>query len=132
MTDSHRHTGLLLQLSKALEENPDAHAIVPGDPRNSQVFLRISSEDSTVRMPPAESNLSLSAGEIRLIKKWIEQGAKYEKHWAFVPPVKAAAETEPEAPEDLLLADFEGEDYGEWTVDGNAFGSAPARSFHHG
>ena len=74
---------------RALTENPGKHALVPGDPQSSQVFLRISSEDSTFRMPPVESNLSLAQHEIKLIKKWIEQGAKYEPHWAFVPPVKA-------------------------------------------
>ena len=85
-----RQAGLRLDIAeeafKALEENPGAHAIVPGDPLQSQVFLRISSQDSTFRMPPAESNLSLSAKEINLIRKWIEQGAKYEPHWAFVVP----------------------------------------------
>ena len=42
-------------------------------------------------MPLPESHLSpLSADEIALFKKWIKQGAKYEKHWAFVTPVKAS------------------------------------------
>ncbi len=85
-----RKAGLRLDIAenayKALEENPSAHAIVPGDPMNSQVFLRISSDDSTFRMPPPESNLSLTPREIRLIERWIEQGAKYEPHWAFVAP----------------------------------------------
>lgn len=40
-------------------------------------------------MPPPESNLSLSETEIQLIKKWIEQGAKYEPHWAFVKAEKS-------------------------------------------
>lgn len=85
-----REAGLRLDVAeeayKALADNPGTHAIVPGDPMQSQVFLRISSEDSTWRMPPAGSNLSLTPREIRLIKKWIEQGARYEPHWAFVPP----------------------------------------------
>lgn len=85
-----RQAGLRLDIAanayKVLEENPGAHAIVPGDPSASQLFLRISSEDSTFRMPPVESNLSLTPREIALIEKWIEQGARYEPHWAFVPP----------------------------------------------
>lgn len=85
-----RQAGLRLDIAdsayKALEENPGAHAIVPGDPLKSQVFLRVSSEDSTFRMPPVESNLSLTEREIKLIGKWIGQGAKYERHWAFVVP----------------------------------------------
>ena len=89
-----RQAGLRLDIAeeayKALEENPDKHAVVPGYPDKSQVFLRISSEDSTFRMPPVESNLSLTDHEITLIEKWIEQGAQYEPHWAFVAPERPA------------------------------------------
>ncbi len=73
----------------ALKDYADRHAIVPGDPMNSEVFLRISTTDSTEMMPPPESNLKLSTREIKLIEKWIEQGAEYKPHWAFVPPVAA-------------------------------------------
>ena len=75
---------------KALKEHPKAHALVPGKPELSELFLRVSSTDTSYRMPPASSNLpALNPEEIELIRKWIEQGAKYEKHWAFVAPVKA-------------------------------------------
>ena len=72
----------------ALKDNPKAHAIVAGQPNASEVFLRIVTEDSTQMMPPPESNLKLTQHEIRLIEKWIKQGAKYKQHWAFIPPVK--------------------------------------------
>lgn len=89
-----REAGLRLDIAEnayaALAENPGAHAIVPGKPERSEAYLRIVTDDSTKLMPPASSHLKLSAREIALIKKWIGQGAKYEKHWAFVPPVKAA------------------------------------------
>lgn len=71
---------------KALKENPKAHALVPGKPEFSEVFQRISSDDTTVMMPPPSSNLKLTSHEINLIEEWIKQGAKYEPHWAFVPP----------------------------------------------
>lgn len=87
-----RQAGLRLDVAesayKALEDDPAAHALVPGDPSGSAVFARITSDDSTFRMPPVESNLALSSREIKLIEKWIEQGAKYERHWAYVPPEK--------------------------------------------
>ena len=87
-----REAGLRLDIAenayKALKENPKAHALVPGKPHLSEVFLRISSQDTSVMMPPPSSNLKLSAHEINLIEKWIKQGAKYEKHWAFVAPKK--------------------------------------------
>ena len=87
---SKRQAGLRLDLAesayKALEENPAAHVIVPGQPTQSEVFLRITSQDTSYKMPPVESNLSLTAHEIKLIEKWIRQGAKYESHWAFTAP----------------------------------------------
>ncbi|MFI5160571.1 MAG: PSD1 and planctomycete cytochrome C domain-containing protein [Sphingobacteriales bacterium] len=72
---------------KALKDNPQAHALVPGEPGLSEVYRRITTSDSNDMMPPVKSNLKrLNSFEIDLIKKWIKQGAKYEKHWAFVPP----------------------------------------------
>ncbi|GAB3011427.1 hypothetical protein GCM10027284_33480 [Cyclobacterium sediminis] len=72
----------------ALKENPNRHAIVSGKSNQSEVITRIFSEENTEKMPPPESNLSLSDQERQLIKKWVDQGAVYEKHWAFEPPVK--------------------------------------------
>ncbi|SEJ62520.1 Planctomycete cytochrome C [Cyclobacterium xiamenense] len=74
----------------ALKEQPGRHALVPGDPQASEAYLRTVSTDSSERMPPPSSNLSLTDHQVRLIEKWIRQGAAYEPHWAFVPPVKAA------------------------------------------
>lgn len=85
-----RQVGLRLDIAeeayKVLDENPSWHAIVPDKPELSQVFLRISSQDTALQMPPANSKLTLASREITLIKKWIEQGAKYERHWSFIAP----------------------------------------------
>ncbi len=70
----------------ALKDNPGFHAIVPGDPESSQMYLRISSTDTAELMPPPSSNLKLSVFEINLIRKWIKQGAEYKKHWALIVP----------------------------------------------
>ncbi len=87
-----REAGLRLDMAEsayqALKEHPSAHALVPGKPEVSEVFLRITSPDTSIMMPPPASNLKLSAREITLIEKWIKQGATYEKHWAFVAPKK--------------------------------------------
>lgn len=92
-----REAGLRLDIAEEaynpLKENPDFHAIVPGEPKSSMVFFRITSDDKKEMMPPPESNRHLTRRQLRLIEKWIRQGAKYEKHWAFVPP------GEPEVPE---------------------------------
>ena len=77
-----------------LEKNKGHFAIVPGNPEKSELIRRVSSNDPAIMMPVPESHLArLSTDEIKLFSKWIEQGAKYEKHWAFVAPVK---ETLPE------------------------------------
>ena len=87
-----RQAGLRLDIAKsaydALKEHPGAHAIIPFQPDSSQVYLRISSDDTSMLMPPPVSNLKLTPQEIELIRKWIKQGAVYEPHWAFIPPVK--------------------------------------------
>ncbi|MCB0634958.1 MAG: DUF1549 domain-containing protein, partial [Lewinella sp.] len=71
--------------------NPtDLHAIVPGDPRNSQLVARVHATDPEERMPPADSKLSLSPVEIATLERWIEQGAEWKDHWAFTPPAQAA------------------------------------------
>jgi hypothetical protein len=70
----------------ALKESPGMFAIVPGKPDESQVYHRIISEDTAERMPPPSSNLTLSEYEIKLITKWIKQGAEYKQHWAFIAP----------------------------------------------
>src|SRR5436190_3747080 len=73
-----------------LKETKGAFALVPGKPELSEVYKRISSTDSSYTMPSPEAHLgALSEYEIKLFKKWIEQGCKYEPHWAFTAPVKA-------------------------------------------
>jgi hypothetical protein len=73
-----------------LKETKGAFALVPGKPELSEVYKRISSTDSSYMMPSPEAHLgALSGYEIKLFKKWIEQGSRYEPHWAFTTPVKA-------------------------------------------
>lgn len=72
-----------------LKETKGAFALVPGKPEESEVFKRVISSDPNYIMPTPDSHLgALSAEEIAILKKWIEQGAEYEPHWAFVKPEK--------------------------------------------
>jgi len=66
-------------------------AIVPGDPAGSLVMHRLLASDERKRMPPPDSNLTITPAEIELIERWIAQGAEYSKHWSFVPPEKGTA-----------------------------------------
>lgn len=61
-------------------------AIVAGDLSRSELWKRINATDESAIMPPPESHKTLSADEIAIIGKWIEQGAVYQKHWAFESP----------------------------------------------
>ena len=76
-------------------------AIVPGDASKSGMIVRLDSPDPDEVMPPPESHKSVTAGEKELLRRWIDAGAVYETHWAFVapvkPPVPAAADGRPQA-----------------------------------
>jgi hypothetical protein len=61
-------------------------AIVPGSPDKSEMVRRIASDNPAVRMPPAYSGLKLTNEEILLLRNWVAQGAKWQKHWSFIPP----------------------------------------------
>src|SRR5687767_7856978 len=65
-------------------------AITPGKADASELIRRVTSEDDTERMPPAETAEKLSATQIDILKRWINQGAAYAKHWSFVKPVRPA------------------------------------------
>jgi len=60
--------------------------IAPGKPGASEIFRRITTDNPDDRMPDPKSGKRLSERQIALIKKWIEQGAPWQGHWAFVPP----------------------------------------------
>ena len=88
-----RKAGLRLDVQSAafaeLQVNKGHFAIVPGSPEKSELIRRIESTDPAVLMPLPESNLpQLTPEEIAVFKQWIKEGAKYEKHWSFIPPVK--------------------------------------------
>ncbi len=61
-------------------------AVVPSDPSQSALIQRIFQEDPEEIMPPLESKLSLTAREKAILMKWVEQGADWKPHWAFIPP----------------------------------------------
>ncbi|MBC7848872.1 MAG: DUF1549 domain-containing protein, partial [Chitinophagaceae bacterium] len=89
-----RQAGLRLDIPDSafspLKETKGAFALVAGKPEESEVYKRISSDDSTYQMPTPDSHLgSLSDYEVKLVRKWIKQGAIYEKHWAFIAPKKS-------------------------------------------
>ena len=86
-----QQAGLRLDIKEAAyETNKESgkRAIVPGNLGSSEVFQRLISADPHYQMPTPESHLSLNNEEKALIIKWIQQGAEYKEHWAFVAPQK--------------------------------------------
>jgi len=96
---SHRQADLRLDLR---EEAVAAQAIVPGKPAESSIVARINSTDPDELMPPPESHKKLDAKQKALLTRWIEQGAEYQKHWAYQPPVKAAVPADAKAIDHLV------------------------------
>jgi hypothetical protein len=88
-----RQAGLRLDTEEgayaALKDSPGKHGIIPGNLEKSEVFQRMITEDPNTLMPPPNSNLKITKEEVAVIEKWIKQGAKYKKHWAFIAPKKA-------------------------------------------
>ncbi len=84
--------GLRLDIAAAayaeLPENKGKVAITPGNLNKSELFHRIISSDPGYLMPTPASHLVLTAAEKAILIKWVEDGAEYKPHWAFVKPVK--------------------------------------------
>jgi hypothetical protein len=57
---------------------------------DSELIKRITSDDPDVRMPPADSDKTLTPEQVKILRAWVEQGAKYQKHWAFEAPERPA------------------------------------------
>jgi mono/diheme cytochrome c family protein len=66
------------------------HTIVPGNSAKSELIARITAEEPSERMPPLKTNKRLTPQQVDLLRQWIDQGAKWSEHWAFVPPQRPA------------------------------------------
>ncbi|HEX8201936.1 MAG TPA: DUF1549 domain-containing protein, partial [Isosphaeraceae bacterium] len=62
--------------------------VVPGQPDESELLYRILSDDDTERMPPPKSNRHLTPAQKETLRRWVAEGAPFEGHWAFRPPVR--------------------------------------------
>jgi len=80
-------------------------ALVPGDPAESELYLRITSEFEDEQMPPPDSNRSLTDEQRETLRLWIEQGGEYDTHWAFVPPEKPEIDASQVNPIDYFIGE---------------------------
>ena len=86
--ENNREGGLRLdQKEGALAEaDSGSQPIVPGDAEASEVFARLVTDDEDLRMPPSDSNKAIAPEQVELVRRWIEQGAPWQEHWAFASP----------------------------------------------
>lgn len=85
-----RKAGLRLdRFGDATRRNADGRAaIVPGDPEASELLARIVAADPDDRMPPPETHKEVTPVQVETLRRWIEAGANYERHWSFIAPVR--------------------------------------------
>src|SRR5258706_4079913 len=74
----------------ALAKHEHGIPIVPGKPEQSEAYRRLTTHDEDDLMPPVKSGKVLTAQQIKIIERWIKQGAPYQAHWAYVKPVRPA------------------------------------------
>ena len=88
---AHREAKLRLDLPEdAMRERDGVRAVVPGKPDESEMIVRMLSQYSDEVMPPPKAHKQVTPEQITLLKRWISEGARYEQHWAFTPPRRAA------------------------------------------
>ena len=86
--ESDRQAGLRLDTREGATEDFGGYAaVVPGDAEASELMLRVLSDDPDARMPPIDHAEALSEQDVATLTRWINQGAEYQRHWSFVPPV---------------------------------------------
>ena len=78
----HREADLRLDVESAAKES----AIVAGDVEASPLIERITTDDADLQMPPLDSGKQLEPAQVEILRRWVEQGATYERYWAYVEP----------------------------------------------
>ncbi|MCA9106928.1 MAG: PSD1 domain-containing protein [Planctomycetales bacterium] len=89
--ENSREGGLRLDTADgALEGGDSGPAIVPGEPDNSELIRRILTDVDDERMPPDDAKQPLTDAEKQILVRWVQQGAEYAEHWAFLPTERPA------------------------------------------
>ncbi|MED5382201.1 MAG: DUF1549 domain-containing protein, partial [Verrucomicrobiota bacterium] len=86
-----RKAGLRLDTEEGAFRNEDGvRPFVAGKPGGSEAYRRITTDNPDDVMPPSDTGRLLTGAEKESIRRWIEQGAEWQKHWAFIPPKRPA------------------------------------------
>ncbi len=90
--DAERQGGLRLDIRAGAVAAGDSGelAVVPNQPEQSELIRRITTEDVDQRMPPADSGRKLSPAEVKVLSRWVSEGANYARHWSYLKPERPA------------------------------------------
>ncbi len=80
--EEHRESGLRLDQAESAMES----SIVSGDAEASELIARLTTDDDDLLMPPADTGKRLTSDQVELLRRWIDQGAVFDGHWAFTAP----------------------------------------------
>ncbi|MDZ4685779.1 MAG: PSD1 and planctomycete cytochrome C domain-containing protein [Planctomycetaceae bacterium] len=87
--EQERKAELRLDTAAGIVADLGGHAaVIPGDPAKSALWERVTATDPDVLMPPPATGKKLTAKDRELLQRWIQQGAKYSRHWSYEPPVR--------------------------------------------
>jgi hypothetical protein len=88
--EEHREGGLRLDIQEGAVQKQEsgALAVVAGKSGESELVRRILSTDDDERMPPKATGITLTQAQKELLKRWVDEGASYAPHWAYVKPVR--------------------------------------------
>ncbi len=91
--EGNRKVGLRLDTEEGAKKARGAHIpVIPGNAAASEILKRVAPQNAALRMPPPYSDRKpLTEKEIGTLRAWIDQGAKWQSHWSFSPPVRPAA-----------------------------------------
>ena len=81
--------------------------LTPGDPAQTEIYLRIVSDDPDLQMPPPDAEANLNPKEIELLRRWISLGAMWEPHWSLqsLPPANDTIDRTGRHPIDKFVQD---------------------------
>jgi hypothetical protein len=99
-----RKGGLRLDVEAEAKKWKDGHAaIVAGKAEQSEAILRLLSSDKDEKMPPPKTGRALGSKQVELLKRWIDGGAQWGKHWSFEPVKRPSVEAGSRHPIDVMV-----------------------------
>jgi hypothetical protein len=108
--EQNQQAGLRLDTKEgAFADRGGYQVIVPGKATESRLFQRVSAKEESLRMPPPTADRKLTQHQIELLRRWIDEGARWETHWAYSPPKRSALPSVKNAIDAFILSRLERE-----------------------